>query len=89
MEQLRILRPMGFLELVDQAFRVYRANFWVFVGIAAGAAPLLWLLNLGLFSTIVPSATRRGHHDVTNWGLLRDRVLSLPARLLAHACRVG
>ena len=35
MEQSRPLRPMGLLEIVDQSFRLYRANFWLFFGIAA------------------------------------------------------
>lgn len=29
------LRPMGLLEIIDQTFRLYRANFWLFCGIAA------------------------------------------------------
>lgn len=35
MEQSRLLRPMGLLEIVDHSFRLYRANFWLFFGIAA------------------------------------------------------
>ncbi|MGD0112219.1 MAG: hypothetical protein ABSD48_10160 [Armatimonadota bacterium] len=30
-----VLRPMGLLEIIDQAFRLYRRNFWLFFGIAA------------------------------------------------------
>lgn len=29
------LRPMGLLEIIDQTFRLYRRNFWLFCGIAA------------------------------------------------------
>jgi len=29
------LRPMGLLEIIDQTFRLYRSNFWLFFGIAA------------------------------------------------------
>ncbi len=31
------LRPMGLLEIVDQAFRLYRRSFWLFLGISAVA----------------------------------------------------
>jgi len=34
MEQSRLLRPMGLLEIIDQSFRLYRATFWPFFGIA-------------------------------------------------------
>jgi hypothetical protein len=40
----RALRPMGLLEIIDQTFRLYRANFWLFFGIAAvGYVPLALL----------------------------------------------
>jgi hypothetical protein len=35
MTHARALRPMGLLEIIDQTFRLYRANFWLFFGIAA------------------------------------------------------
>lgn len=35
MQQARALRPMGFLEVVDQTFRLYRANFGLFFAMAA------------------------------------------------------
>ncbi len=35
MESARALRPMGLLEIIDQAFRLYRANLGLFFGIAA------------------------------------------------------
>jgi len=39
------LRPMGLLEIVDQTFRLYRANFWLFLGIAAVVHVPLYLLS--------------------------------------------
>ncbi len=41
------LRPMGLLEIVDQTFRLYRSNFWVFFGIAAAI-----YVPLGVLQTI-------------------------------------
>ncbi|UCH36107.1 MAG: hypothetical protein JSV65_07055, partial [Armatimonadota bacterium] len=35
MTHVPTLRPMGLLEIIDQTFRLYRANFWLFFGIAA------------------------------------------------------
>jgi hypothetical protein len=53
MQQARALRPMGLLEIIDQTFRLYRANFGVFFGITAllyvplgvvqGVPSLMWL----------------------------------------------
>jgi hypothetical protein len=34
-EQRHMLRPMGLLEIIDQAFRLYRANFWLLTGVLA------------------------------------------------------
>jgi len=48
--QVPTLRPMGLLEIVDQTFRLYRSNFWLFFGIAA-------VLNLPLgFLQAVPNS---------------------------------
>jgi len=35
MTHIRALRPMGLMEIIDQTFRLYRANFWLFFAIAA------------------------------------------------------
>jgi len=35
MSSASALRPMGLLEIVDQTFRLYRRNFWLFFGISA------------------------------------------------------
>ena len=47
MGQAMTLRPMGLLEIVDRAFRLYRGNFWLFFGIAAAA-----LLPLQIMSAV-------------------------------------
>jgi len=52
-----MLRPMGLLEIIDQAFRLYRRNFWLFFGIAAFVYVPLGLLQavpaLGILSAIL------------------------------------
>jgi len=35
MSSVRALRPMGLLEIIDQAFRLYRSEFLLFFGITA------------------------------------------------------
>ena len=35
MEGSQTLRPLGMMEIIDRIFRLYRANFWLFCGIAA------------------------------------------------------
>lgn len=49
-ERALALRPMGILEIVDQTFRLYRANFWLFFGIAA-----IVYVPLGLLQTSSPT----------------------------------
>jgi hypothetical protein len=46
-----LLRPMGFLEIVDQTFRLYRANFWLFFTIAA-----VFYLPLGVLQEFLRGA---------------------------------
>lgn len=41
------LRPMRLVELLDAAFRLYRRNFWTFVGIMALMQVPISLLTLG------------------------------------------
>ena len=54
MESARALRPMGLLEIIDQTFRLYRANFWLFFGIVAAAAlPIMVLLAVPVINIIV------------------------------------
>ncbi len=53
MESPRQLRPLGLLEIVDQIFRLYRTNFWLFYGLAAVVFLPLGLLQgvplIGIF----------------------------------------
>lgn len=41
-----LLRPMGLLEIIDQTFRLYRSNFWLFFGISAVVYLPFGLINL-------------------------------------------
>jgi hypothetical protein len=53
-EQRHMLRPMGLLEIIDQAFRLYRANFWLFFAIAAVVyIPLGVLQAIPTFGVVV------------------------------------
>jgi len=51
------LRPLGLLEIIDQAFRLYRRNFWLFFGVAAFVYVPLGLLQavpaLGILSAVL------------------------------------
>jgi hypothetical protein len=67
MQQARALRPMGLLEIIDQTFRLYRANFGLFFGITAVIfIPLgvLWawplLMAAGVLFTMVASVVTLG-----------------------------
>jgi len=55
MESARVLRPMGLLEIIDQTFRLYRSDFWLFFGIA-----LVPYLPLGLGLTALLSGPGLG-----------------------------
>ncbi len=75
MTQAVHLRPMGLLEIVDQTFRLYRSNFWLFLGIAAvvniplsvlTAIPILQLLAVLLApaaNLLVSAALTKGISD--------------------------
>ena len=58
------LRPLKAGEILDRAFRLYRANFWLFIGIASlTIVPLLGLELLCLFifrDTTIFSVIRSG-----------------------------
>ena len=61
MAQAKALRPMGLLEIVDQTFRLYRSNFWLFFGIAAIAyLPFVALLALLVIVDAAPSSALAG-----------------------------
>ncbi len=75
MTQAVHLRPMGLLEIVDQTFRLYRSNFWLFLGTAAvvlipvsvlTAVPVLQVLALVLSpaaNLLVSAALTKGISD--------------------------
>jgi len=55
------LRPMGLLEIIDQTFRLYRQNFWLFFVIAAIVfIPLGLIQSISLTGAIVGGALSLG-----------------------------
>jgi hypothetical protein len=63
------LRPLSIGEILDRSFAVYRANFWLFVGIGSLSAVVQLVLNatqLVIFRGIVPTlqqAQAQLHHQ--------------------------
>lgn len=55
---MNVLRPLSLGEILDRSFAVYRANFWLFVGIGSLSAAMQLLSNavqLLVFHGIVPN----------------------------------
>jgi hypothetical protein len=56
-EQRRVLRPLALMEIVDQTFRLYRSNFWLFVGVAS----VPWIPGGLVLGALLVSFTTRAH----------------------------
>jgi hypothetical protein len=56
-EQRRVLRPLALMEIVDQTFRLYRSNFWLFVGVAS----VPWIPGGVVLGALLVSFTTRAH----------------------------
>jgi len=65
------LRPLSLGEILDRSFAVYRANFWLFVGIGSLSAVVQLLVNAtqmlifhGLFPNILQSRAKLHHETI-------------------------
>jgi hypothetical protein len=59
------LRPLSLGEILDRSFAVYRANFWLFVGIGSLSAVVQLVANavqLVIFHGLVPTGQQAGIH---------------------------
>lgn len=77
------LRPMGLLEIIDQTFRLYRQNFWLFFGIAAIVfIPLGLIQSISLTAAIIGGALSLGASLLVTGALTRavsNRYMGDPA----------
>src|SRR5215469_9317099 len=60
------MRPLSLGEILDRSFAVYRANFWLFVGIAVLSAGVQFLANavlLVIYRGFIPAANPKAPFD--------------------------
>src|SRR6185437_13958613 len=65
------LRPLSLGEILDRSFAVYRANFWLFVGIGSLSAVVQMLVNAtqmlifhGLFPNVLQARAQLHHETI-------------------------
>jgi hypothetical protein len=64
MQQPRVIKQLGLMEIIDRAFRIYKGNFWLFFGIVATLHLPLSCFQGILMGGLMRTVEARGEPDI-------------------------